>query len=213
MSFPNEQVMTISLESWRDKLSKVWPLLPAVLYLVGFQIIVLVYLLILSFSSSYDNHTVPSLSTLTGIVGDRQFREALINTGLFTLLGTPLELFAGLALASLLYRSFMLRNVIRSLFLIPLALPALVTAMLIYVLFDYPGGHVNHILMGHYFPFPGVLSEPVNWRGTRFTALCLSLIGKVWRDMPISMLIMLAGLNSIDPELLDAAKNMACMIP
>jgi ABC-type sugar transport system permease subunit len=33
-------------------------------------------------------------------------------------------------------------------------------------------------------------------------------MGKVWRDMPISMLILLAGLNAIDPELFDAARTM-----
>jgi ABC-type sugar transport system permease subunit len=49
---------------------------------------------------------------------------------------------------------------------------------------------------------------PVNWRGSEVLALGISMLGKVWRDMPISMLILLAGLNAIDPELFDAAKAM-----
>ncbi|MBN1577381.1 MAG: sugar ABC transporter permease [Chitinispirillaceae bacterium] len=212
MSTLNNQVMAVTFEKCRNGVLKVWPLLPAILYLVGFQIIVLVYLLLLSFSSPHGNGAVPSLSSYSLILSDRQFREALFNTTLFTIVGTPLELLAGLVFAALLYRSFMLRNVIRSLFLIPLALPALVTAMLIYVLFDYPGGHVNHFLLGNYPPFPGVIAEPICWRASPFTALLLSLIGKVWRDTPISMLIILAGLNSIDPELLDAAKSMGASL-
>jgi ABC-type Fe3+ transport system permease subunit len=34
------------------------------------------------------------------------------------------------------------------------------------------------------------------------------MLGKIWRDMPITMLILLSGLNTIDPELFDAAKTM-----
>jgi ABC-type sugar transport system permease subunit len=146
------------------------------------------------------------------VLSDPQFTEALLNTSLFTLVGTPLELIAGLLFALLLYRSFFMRDLIRSIFLVPLALPALVTAMLIYVLFDYPGGHVNHFLLGNYPIFPALISEPVSWRASPFNALLLSLVGKVWRDMPISMLIILTGLNSIDPELLDAAKTMGASL-
>ncbi|MBN1758640.1 MAG: sugar ABC transporter permease [Chitinispirillaceae bacterium] len=195
----------------REFLIRVWPLLPAILYLVGFQIIVFIYLLSLSLTSGTGGH-FPDFSTFGQVLTDQQFREALYNTTLFTLIGTPLELLAGLLFALLLYRSFYLRNIIRSLFLIPLALPALVTAMLVYVLFDYPGGHVNHFLLGNYPPLPQLFEHPISWRASHMTALGLSLAGKVWRDMPISMLILLAGLNSIDPELLDAAKTMGASL-
>jgi ABC-type sugar transport system permease subunit len=200
------------LSRFCDYLKKVWPLLPAILYLVGFQIIVFVYLLILSFSSKNGTEGFPTASTFLSIANDTQFQEALYNTFIFTVIGTPLELLAGLVAALLLYRNFILRNFIRSFFLIPLALPALVTAMLLYILFDYPGGHVNHFLLGNYPPFPGLITEPIAWRGSHMTAMLLSLIGKVWRDMPISMLILLTGLNSIDPELLDAAKTMGASL-
>ncbi|MEW6042292.1 MAG: ABC transporter permease subunit, partial [Elusimicrobiota bacterium] len=39
-------------------------------------------------------------------------------------------------------------------------------------------------------------------------AMGISMLGKVWRDMPISMLILLAGLNSIEHEQYDAAETM-----
>lgn len=204
--------MTRFLDKQYHYLIKVWPLLPAILYLVGFQIIVLIYLIVLSLSSETDTTTFPTLSTFINCFTDPQFLEALLNTTLFTIIGTPLELLAGLIFALLLYRNFFMRNLIRSLFLIPLAMPALVTAMLIYVLFDYPGGHVNHLLLGNYSFFPAVISDPISWRGSHLTALGLSLIGKVWRDMPISMLIILTGLISIDPELLDAAKTMGATL-
>ncbi len=212
MSSPNDRVMTALSKRYADRLRKAWPLLPGLLYLFGFQIIVMCYLLVLSLSVSSGNGQVFSCEPFSRVLGDSRFLEALLNTTMFTFIGTPLELLAGLLFAALLYRSFPLRNVVRSIFLIPLALPALVTAMLIYVLFDFPGGHVNHFLLGNYPPFPQLIGSPVCWRGSHLSALSLSLIGKVWRDMPISMLILLAGLNGIDPELLDAAKTMGATL-
>jgi multiple sugar transport system permease protein len=190
-------------------LKQVWPLLPAAAYLLGFLVIAGVYLVGLTFSSEKNGALMfPSFGTLSSVFAHRQFHAALVNTALFVAVGTPLELFAGFFLAFVLYRGFHFRNFIRSLFMIPLALPALVTATLLFILFDFPGGHINHLLMGKYWIFPHLLPSPINWRGSQFFALGISLLGKVWRDTPISMLILLSGLNAIDPELFDAAKTM-----
>jgi ABC-type sugar transport system permease subunit len=190
-------------------LKQVWPLLPAAAYLLVFLAVAGVYLVGLTFSSDHAGAVLfPTLRTLSAVIELHEFKSALANTTLFVVIGTPLELAAGLFLALVLYRSFRFRNLIRSLFMIPLALPALVTATLIFILFDFPGGHVNHLLMGKYVLFPSLLAGPVNWRGSPLFALGISLLGKVWRDTPISMLILLSGLNAIDPELFDAAKTM-----
>jgi len=188
------------------KFQKIWPLLPAAIYLLVFLIIVMSYLLIMSFSSSQGSF--PSLEPIQTIVGMPEFRDALLNTFLFVVFGTPLELFAGLFLALLIYQSFQLRSIVRSIFIIPVAIPGLVTATLLFILFDTQGGFINHLLMGKYWIFPAIIDSSIDWRGTKVFSLGLSLMGKVWRDMPISMLILLAGLNSIDPQLFDAAKTM-----
>jgi len=190
------------------RLKELWPLLPAVLYLVGFLAVVLAYLVMLSFSTDMRGSGFPTLEPVRRVLATREFAEALTNTLVFTVVGTPIELLAGLALALLLYRSFRGRNLVRSVLLIPLAIPTLVTATVLFILFDYPGGHINHLLRGSYAFFPQVVNSPINWRADKTFALGISLLGKVWRDMPISMLILAAGLNAIDPELLDAARTM-----
>lgn len=198
----------IWIKNVRIRLREIWPLFPAALYLLVFLVIVLVYLVVLSFSSGSGNTTLfPTLEPLKAVVSGHAFREALFNTSVFVMVGTPFELITGLFLALILYRTFFMRNFIRSLFLIPLAVPALVTAILIFILFDFPGGHINHLLLGRY-GLPALIHDPLNWRGSKYLSLGLSMLGKVWRDMPISMLILLSGLNSIDSELFDAAKTM-----
>ena len=189
---------------------EVWPLLPAATYLLIFFIIVLLYLFGLSFSWGGQASAVvfPSLKPVNIVLQSRVFHEAIVNTFFFVLIGTPCELVTGLFLALILYRNFFMRNFIRSLFFIPLAVPALVTAILLFILFDFPGGHINDLLLGKYGFMPGFIGTPFNWRGTKILALSLCMLGKVWRDMPISMLILLAGMNSIDPQLFDVAKTM-----
>ncbi len=200
-------------EAWRKvkqyRIHEIWPLLPAAVYLVGFLTIVGIYLLGLTFSFEKNGVTAfPTLRTISAVFSNPEFRRALLDTTVFTAVGTPLELAVGLFLALILYQQFRFRNFIRSMFLIPLAIPALVTATLLFILFDYPGGHINHLLMGKYGFFPALIHVPVNWRGSEVLALGISMLGKVWRDMPISMLILLSGLSAIDPELFDAARTM-----
>lgn len=207
-----KQLHTGNSESFKDWIIKAWPLFPAALYLFGFLIIVFVYLACLSLSDSSLVNKFPTLHSFKELFDDVEFHRALVNTVVFTIIGTPLELVAGLVFAMLVYRTFLMRGLIRSIFLIPLAIPALVTAMLLFVLFDYPGGHVNHLLLGHYWIMPQVIDTPIGWRSSNLFAMGISLLGKIWRDMPISMLILLAGLNSIDPELFDAAKTMGASL-
>jgi len=199
---------TLSIENVKQWFFKTWPIFPAMFYLMSFLVIVLFYLIGLSLNHPCSEINFPTFASFTELFKNEYFNSALINTTLFMILGTPLELITGLFLSFLIFRSFFMRGVIRSLFLIPLALPALVTAMLLFVLFDFPGGHINHIITGGYSWFPQVFDQPINWRGSKLFSMAIALFGKVWRDMPISMLILLAGINNIDPELFDAAKTM-----
>jgi ABC-type sugar transport system permease subunit len=189
----------------KEQLSDIWPLFPAAIFLLFFLSIVLIYLVNISFSFE---GTFPSFDPFTAVISSPKFKAALINTIIFVAIGTPLELIMGLILAFLVYKAYWGRSLIRSLFVVPFAFPGLVIATLLFILFDSQGGFVNHMLQGEYPPFPSILKEDINWRGSTFFAVGLSLMGKVWRDMPISMLIILSGLNSIEPELLDAGKTL-----
>lgn len=193
-----------------QRIQELWPLIPATLYLLGSLLVVFVYMVGLSLSApgSEGGTLFPTLEPVRRVLATPDFGEALLNTTVFVLVGTPVELCVGLVLALLLYNSFKARNFIRSVLIIPLAIPALVTATVLLILFDHPGGHINHLLRGSYWFMPKVISTPVDWRSGKVLALGVSMLGKVWRDMPISMLILSAGLNSIDPELFDAAKTM-----
>lgn len=187
-------------------IGRLWPLLPASLYLLTFLIVVVGYLVTLSLSSLSGGF--PSLEPARLVLAMPEFREALLNTVLFVAIGTPMELCIGLCLALLIYRPFKLRSIIRTFFVMPLAIPGLVTATLLFIIFDSNGGFMNHVLLGKYWFCPQFIQTAIDWRGSQWFSLGISLFGKIWRDMPISMLILLAGINAIDPELFDAARTM-----
>ena len=185
-------------------------LAPAVLYLVGFLLIILFKVVGLALTQiSPDGVLFPTAAHFIELSKNPEFKAAFTRTIWFVLVGTPMELIVGMIAAFLIVREFKGRGVIRSVFILPLAIPAIVTAIMLYIIFDFPGGHINDILMGRhgFFPFQ-LISQPVNWRGSGFFALMVSVMGKVWRDMPISMLIILAGLQSIGKDQYEAAATM-----
>jgi ABC-type sugar transport system permease subunit len=174
-------------------------LIPALLYLFAFLVLVLSYLFSQSFSSG-----LPFLA----LGEDPEFKKALVRTLWFVGLGTPLQLLAGLILALLVYKSFTGVGIIRSIYMLPIAIPALVTAITLNILFSYPFGHINDLILGRHILFPQLSETPINWGGSEFLSLILALLGKVWRDMPISMLIILAGLQGIEKEEYEAAQTL-----
>ncbi|KPL04402.1 MAG: hypothetical protein AMJ90_00795 [candidate division Zixibacteria bacterium SM23_73_2] len=186
-------------EQIKDNLFIIGITIPSFLYLFAFLVIVLFYLFKFSLGEG-----LPILSVFAEI----EFREALWRTFWFMLVGTPLQLVVGIILALLVYESFKGVGLIRSLFLVPIAIPALVTAVIINLLFSYPFGHINDLLLGKYVFFPKILSFPLNFSGSEFFSIGLAMLGKVWRDMPIAMLIILAGLQTIDREAYEASEIM-----
>lgn len=204
--------------SYRQRIGDYWSkhgfaislLAPCTIYMLFFLVIIAFNLLQLSLTHrvSLVEEVFPSVQNYTTLATSSQFQDAFLRTVVFVLVGTPLQLMAGLMLAMIIHRSFAGRGIVRSIFLLPVAIPALVTASIVaYMLFTYPFGHVNDLLLGRLF-LPKIVEEPINWYTSPYSALGLSLLAKVWRDMPISMLILLAGLQSINPDQYEAAESM-----
>ncbi|MFO7173506.1 MAG: sugar ABC transporter permease [Bacillota bacterium] len=184
-------------------------LFPAFFYLVtAFGLILFEMVTISLLYGPPGAEVYPSLGNYAEMLASPEFWAALRRTTVFVVIGTPLQLLVGLGLALLVHREFRLRGMVRAIFMLPIAIPSVVTAVIISLLFSVPYGHVNDLLMGRLGWFPRLVSAPVNWYASEPLALGLALLGKTWRDMPISMLILLAGLGSISEEQYEAARTM-----
>lgn len=140
------------------------------------------------------------LSNYRELLGDTRFAAALLHTLVFTAVSVSLELVLGLCAALALDRAFRGRGVVRAAVLLPWALPAVVAGLLWRFLFESPAGPVDAALVAI-----GTASSPIAWLSGATTAWIPVILADVWKSTPFVALLLLAGLQSIDRELYEAA--------
>jgi ABC-type sugar transport system permease subunit len=134
------------------------------------------------------------------ILRDARFWQALGHTALFATISVSVELTLGLALALSMNRAFRGRGVVRAAVLVPWAIPTVVAALLWRFIFDSQAGIANVVLSN-----VGLLHHPLVWFVRASTAWIPVILADVWKTTPFVALLLLAGLQSIDQELYEAA--------
>ncbi len=140
------------------------------------------------------------LANYAEILGDGRFWGAMLHTAFFTAVSVALEVGLGLFLALALNRAFRGRGLVRAAVLVPWALPTVVAGLLWRFLFDAQAGIANAVLLGL-----GMIDEPVVWLVQAATAWVPVILADVWKSTPFVALLLLAGLQGIDPALHEAA--------
>ncbi len=179
--------------------TEIFLVIPLLIYLLGFTLLPIAHATILAFTN-YLNGNFPSLGNFAYIFHHFQFKEAVFNTLFITLVGLTLELVVGLGLALLLLEKFKGRRFFRALLLLPLGIPTIVVASNMRYLFD-TNGFLNEILFRL-----GIIGVPINWMGGGIQTLMSLVVADMWKVTPLVMLILLAGLESIPREVLEAAQ-------
>jgi multiple sugar transport system permease protein len=126
--------------------------------------------------------------------------EAVRNTVIYTVVVTIGTVAVGMVVALMLNRRFWGRSLVRTLFLFPWIVPTYVTGLLWGIMWLKEGGLVNVLLVDwfHLLPF-----KP-SWL-TGGNTMWAIIIPTIWRYWPLSMLMLLAGLQTIPDELYEAA--------
>lgn len=132
---------------------------------------------------------------------DTRWWAALRNTLLFTTTSVFLETVLGVAFALVLHRNFRGRGLLRAVVLVPWALPTAVMALSWAWIFNDSFGVANDLLQR-----AGLLASPLAWLGDPALAMAALVIAEVWKTTPFVALIVLAGLQGIPEELIEAAR-------
>jgi ABC-type sugar transport system permease subunit len=132
---------------------------------------------------------------------DPRFWSALLHTTIFTVGSVVPELILGTVVALALNRAFRGRGLVRALVLVPWAIPTVVTALIWRFLFDGSAGIANVALVQ-----AGVLRHPLVWFVNAGAAWLPIILADVWKTTPFVALLLLAGLQNIDPALYEAAR-------
>ena len=133
------------------------------------------------------------------LLSDPLFWRATVNTVLFTVLVTPLSMGLGLLSAVLLNSVLPARGFFRSIMILPMAISGVATALMGVLIFDENSGVVDKML--RFMGLPGV-----PWQSGGAAAFASVVIMTLWWRVGFNMLIYLAGLQGISPELIEAAR-------
>ena len=179
---------------------------PAVLYVL----LLVGYPLILAFMYSVSDITVGSeqfkyvgLANFRTIIDDPNFKTALKNTILFTVVSTVIVVVLGKILSLSLLKAFRGKFLLRGLILMPYVAPISLGVIGWLWMLDSIYSPINWLLK-HSGLF-GPNFWPM-WLGEPDLAMASIIAVHVWRLLPLATVIMLAGLTSIPQDIQDAAK-------
>lgn len=172
---------------------------------IGFALLTMVPVLILfylGFTSwnAFGAAEWVGLENYRGLVGDRTFHRALFNTGYYAAFHIPLTLAASLGLALLLNQKLRGAAFFRTVAFFPYITSIVAIAVVWNMLFSAEAGPINQFLMAI-----GIENVP-SWTVSTTWAMPAIIIVGTWRVMGYYMLLFLAGLQTIPPELHEAAR-------
>jgi multiple sugar transport system permease protein len=132
---------------------------------------------------------------------DEDYRQSIINTAYYTGATVPLTMGVGLLIALLLNQPIRGRGLLRTLYFMPVVTPFVVVAIIWKWLYNGDFGLFNYYLLKTH-----LIDEPLLWLSDKNLAMPAVVLMSVWSGVGFSMVIYLAGLQSIPQEYYDAAK-------
>lgn len=177
--------------------------IPSTIPIVIFSVIPLLSGVYLAFTDATlrrnDDRSFVGLDNFARLLGDSMFWESFRIGIIWSVSVTVIQLLASLGLALLLNANLRFTGLARVLALIPWAMPPVVVAIMWKMIYA-PAGPLNAVLS---VAGPSVQT---NWLGSFATALPAVIVVGVWVGMPQTTITLLAGLQQIPEELLEAAE-------
>lgn len=171
-------------------------LLPNLLGVLYFSLLPMLQVVLRSFQRAVGGRWVGVQNYLT-VIHNTAFQRAVTNTGKFTAVCIPLLIVISLALAVLLFSVPGIGSSLRSLFLMPMAVPAASVVLVWKVLF-----HEKGLVNGALLTLGGA---GVNWMGSG-AAFRMLVISYLWKNLGYTMILWTAGLSAIPETVYEAAQ-------
>ena len=140
------------------------------------------------------------LKNFAKIWNDSIFRTAAINTFVYTGVTTVFKLALGLWLALLLNRHFRGKAWVRAFILLPFIIPTVLSTLAWKWMFDPTFSVFNWL-----FWKLSIINARINWLGDPELAMASIMAVNVWRGVPFYAISLLAGLQTINQDLHEAA--------
>ena len=176
---------------------------PALAFVAVFVMWPLGHLIWLSFTSEslLGGGEFVGIDNYTKAFTDKSFWRAFWFTLSYTAYLTPVLMLLGLALALLTTRNTPLRQVTRTVIFLPVVIGLASSSLLWFWLFDQQVGLFNKLLVD-----VGILEEPLVWFRKSALGQLAVMISVVWKVVGFSMILMLAGIQAIGTDIIEASK-------
>ncbi len=158
---------------------------------------------LMSFKENYsvlrDTFSGWGLANYRKVLSDPIFLSALKTTMKYVLIVVPISLVISIVIAVLLNSTERFKAILQTAYFMPLVTSTAAISLVFRFLFANEGGLINKIIMS-------LGASQINFLGTnKWSELVLYVFG-IWNILPFTIILLLAGLQNIDPQYYTAAK-------
>lgn len=179
--------------------------LPALAILIAVLVYPLVYSGFMSLHAFYlarpQDFQFIGLGNYIEIIQNKEFKRALINTVTYAGVAVPIEFVLGLGLALALANIDLGRGVIRMLLTLPMMLAPAAMGLMWKFMYNDQLGIINYLIREWH-----IAEQPPLWLADPHLAIYSIIAVDIWATTPVIVILMLAGLLSISPDLYEAAE-------
>jgi multiple sugar transport system permease protein len=177
-------------------------LAPGVLFLLAFVAYPFFYGIFLSLSERRvaQPGVFVGLANFAMLAHDAVFWQVTRNTFVYTIVATLLKMIGGLAMALVINQPFRGRNLVRAFLLLPFIVPTVLSTVAWMWILDPTFSVINWTLV-----HTGLVKENFSWLGNATLAMTSIIAVNTWRGLPFYGITLLAGLQTIPPDLYEAA--------
>lgn len=180
----------------RQRMAGILFLLPGFAGVISFTLLPFLEVIRRSFQSAVTAEWV-GLKNYREVFTNTAFRIAAANTLRFTFICIPILIVLSLFLAVVLQKLRVGKNALKSMFLVPVAVPA-ASVVLVWKALFHSNGLINGLLSGMGFP-------TVSWMNSD-AAFAVLVISYLWKNIGYDMVLWLAGLSGIPEPIYEAAR-------
>ena len=134
------------------------------------------------------------------LITDERFGKALLHTLVFMFISVAAEFILGMGLALIMSKSMRGIGGVRTIALIPWAIPTAVSALIWSYLYDGSYGIISKI-----FSEIGLIGSQADMLLTTQGAMASAILADIWKTTPYMALLLMAGLQTIDRGLYESA--------
>jgi multiple sugar transport system permease protein len=148
----------------------------------------------------FSDYSYIGLQNYRDLWADSIFQQTLRNTAIYGVGTVPFKLLFGLGLALLLNRQFRFSRFFRAGLLLPWIVPTALSSLAWLMLFSAVISPISLVLRQW-----GIIDQNINFLGDPWNARISLCIANIWRGTPFFAISILAGLQAVPTELVEAA--------